>query len=106
MKKLLFLLSVATALASCSNNEVINENEALKGNEISFSTLQRKVNTRYANEGQSDYQVYAKIAGESVWFINNTVTPSASGTDVINPSTSCGTPPSYYWPVNNTNVRY
>ena len=106
MKKLLFLLSVATALASCSNNEVINENEALKGNEISFSTLQRKVNTRYANEGKSNYQVYAKIAGESVWFINNTVTPSASGTDVINPSTSGGTTPSYYWPGNNTNVSF
>ena len=104
MKRILFLLTVIGALASCTDNEISEVNPVVKGNEISFNTMRDKVETRYANDNKSDYQVYGIIAGQTTsnWFINNIILPGVgkNGTDSIENGAS------YYWPGGDTNVYF
>lgn len=107
MKKYQSILLAAFALASCSNNEIIEENISIaKNNEISFSTVRNKVNTRAANNNGSNYQVYATVSGLTTWFIDNTLTPSTDGgVDIINGNAG-STAPIYHYPTNGDAVNF
>ena len=95
MKKYLSILTVAAIVCSCSNNEINEITPTKNNNEITFTTLRDKVNTRYANDNKSTYIVYAQISSASAWYFNTTVTCGDDVTDDYTDDTSAGT---YYWP--------
>lgn len=97
MKKILFLLTIARALASCSTNEVSDVNDLAKNGEITFSTLRDKVETRAANDDSEDYQVYAVIEGGTTWFINEEY--GGTSNDPISGN-------KYLWPGNGKTVSF
>ena len=97
MKKILFLLTIARALASCSTNEVSDVNDLAKNSEITFRTLRDKVETRAANDDSEDYQVYAVIEGGTTWFINEEY--GGTSNDPISGN-------QYLWPGNGKTVRF
>lgn len=79
MKKMIFSLAAVGLLASCSQNEIQEMTE--KSNEIKFSTLNDKV-TRAANDGGSNYRVFAKLTGTgtaTAWFMNEEMQPGTEG---------------------------
>lgn len=91
MKKIFIMAATAMVLASCSDVELENTRTGQK--EIEFSNLNDKVNTRAANDGNDDYQVYADWSGVTTnWFIKDQV----NGTSNL----PAGGP--YYWPANGT----
>ena len=94
MKKYLSLVIILFfAITSCSDNTIseINRNTNQK---IGFNTMRHKVATRYANDNQSNYQVYAQIENATGWYFNTTVTPTASTSTTAVDTTSN----TYYWP--------
>lgn len=87
-----FFLSVAiiATLASCSKNEVI-DNETSSSTRIGFSTLNDKV-TRAANDSNANYAVYAQFTTPTAgWYITALdVTAPQAGNDSYTGS--------HYWP--------
>ena len=76
MKKILFSVAALALVASCSKNEV-SEPIGAKQNPIGFSTLNSNA-TRTANEGESNYTVYAQYSDASLmtsfpgaWYIED-----------------------------------
>ena len=61
---------------------------------IDFRTLRDKAITRYANDNNDTYMVYANISGQSAWCFNTTVTPTTSTTTGDIDTTAAV----YYWP--------
>ena len=94
MKKILVSVAALAFIASCSKNE-ISEPIGAKQNPIGFSTLNSN-STRVANEGKSNYTVYAQYSDASVmttfpgaWYIEDYELTSADA--AINEK-------GYYWP--------
>lgn len=94
-------LFIIGLLFSCSNNEIEKFNNSDENKSISFYSLRNKVTTKYANDNESTYQVYAIIDNASLWYFNTLVTPTAStSTDALDT-----TEKTYYWP-GTTNVYF
>ena len=94
----LFILGL---LFSCSNNEISDINNSTENKPISFYSLRNKLATKYANDNNSTYQVYAMIDNTSFWYFNTIVTPTASTS-----SDALDTPEkTYYWP-GTTKVNF
>lgn len=86
---------LALTITSCSYNTISDINLNLNTNQkIGFNTMRHKAATRYANDNQSSYQVYALIENTTSWYFNTTVIPTAS-TDTTAIDTTSAT---YYWP--------
>lgn len=101
-KQIIMVATLATLLASCSNNEVYEVvNTSGRNNPISFTNLNDKV-SRAANDVESDYQVYAKLStdGQTAWFIDEDITGKGEGKD----KPSSGN--TYYWPSEGTVTFY
>ncbi len=97
MKKILFSVAALALVASCSKNEV-SEPIGAKQNPIGFSTLNSNA-TRTANEGESNYTVYAQYSDASLmtsfpgaWYIEDHELTSGDVAVGLN---------SYYWPVES-----
>lgn len=88
-------IALTLVIISCSNNTIsdINTNVNIT-QKIDFNTMRHKAATRYANDNQSDYQVYALIENTTDWYFSTEVIPtsstSTSATDTTNST--------YYWP--------
>ena len=97
MKKILFLFALIGALfASCSENEINDPNViANDDGAITFRTLRDKNVTRAANDNESPYMVYARLANGSDWFIPG-ITVNETGTYTS----------AYYWPGKSTVVDF
>lgn len=94
MKKKLLLIAVTAIVCSCSTNEINDINSSIENTMIGFRTLRDKAITRYANDNNDTYMVYANISGQSAWYFNTTVTPTTSTTTGAIDTTAAV----YYWP--------
>ena len=101
MKKFFILCTMLGALISCSNNEIEKIEPTPKDDLISFNSLRDRVETRYANDDSSNYQIMAVVAGSSSWFINTDFIPGSSGATDKAADGSV-----YHWPGNSTNVTF
>ena len=88
---LFFLIGI---FINCSDNEIIDIEKYEQNQEISFYTLRNKMMTRYANDNESTYQVYAFIDGADNWYFNTIVTPTSSTETGATDSPAA----TYYWP--------
>ena len=94
-KNILATIILCLVITSCSDNTISDINPHLNINQkIGFNTMRHKTATRYANDNQSNYQVYALIENTTSWYFNTTVIPTAS-TDTAAIDTTSAT---YYWP--------
>lgn len=95
MKNYFILAAAALFTAGCTQSELEEAPSGQKG--IKFSNLNNKV-TRAANDGNADYQVYAKSSSVTAtsWFIDDVI----GGTDNIPVSGKI-----YHWP-NTGNLDF
>ncbi len=94
MKRFLILFAVLAMVYSCSNNEISEIVPPEGSTTISFRTLRDKAMTRYANDNEDTYMVYAQISGQSDWYFNTIVSPiEPTATDTLDNPASI-----YYWP--------
>ena len=90
-------LTLALLFVSCSSNS-ISDIKVDSNQKISFNTMRNKTLTRYANDNQNTYMVYALIEGSDDWYFNTIVTPTSSTTtDALDTPTNI-----YYWPGTKT----
>ncbi len=99
MKKILYIIPVIAALASCSKINVAKP--GIENNAISFTTLNDKL-TRAANSNGDNYKVFAKstVAGESDWYINADF--NGKGADIDKPTSGAD----YFWPASPNTVSF
>lgn len=95
VKRYLTILISILLFGSCANNEMDDINPiAVKNKAIGYRTFRDKASTRYANDNDDTYMVYALITEQSTWYFNTVVTPTSStATGAVD--TPAGT---YYWP--------
>ena len=104
MKRIVYILFLGTLLAGCASNVTEEIDRQNKNEEICFSTLSDKIETRKANDNGSNYQAYGVIVDEEDkgWFIDSEITPSTTsgGDDTVTDGTT------YYYPYGKNVTFY
>ncbi len=98
MKKLLFSVAILAVAASCSKNEVV---EMPQSNAIGFSTLNDRVVSKAANDGNADFRVFADNGGAD-WMIDDYVV----NTTTIDGTAEAPAEGPYYWPTDASAITF
>ncbi len=97
MKKLLFSVAILAVAASCSKSEVVDMPQT---SQIGFTTLNDRVISKAANDGDDAFRVFAQKGDASAWFIEDYVDYSDSATAIA----PVGGP--YYWPTDGSSMKF